>query len=67
MDGTEMMGSDEELREAEERLDRESKEPAPAEDAGPDSLNNIAPSLPEDVAKKILREAFKHFPIPGKK
>jgi hypothetical protein len=63
-----MMGSDEELREAEERLQRESKEPTQADEAGqPDALNDIAPSLPEDVAKKILREAFKHFPIPGKK
>lgn len=63
-----MMGSDEELREAEERLEREPKEPTQAEDAGKaDALNDIAPSLPEDVAKKILRDAFKHFPIPGKK
>jgi hypothetical protein len=63
-----MIGSDEELREAEERLERESKERAQVEDAGQaDALNDIAPSLPEDVAKKILRDAFKHFPIPGKK
>ncbi|MDG9925155.1 MULTISPECIES: hypothetical protein [unclassified Pseudomonas] len=63
-----MIGSDEDLREAEEGLERDSKETAQAEDAGQvDALNDIAPSLPEDVAKKILREAFKHFPIPGKK
>ena len=63
-----MIGSDEDLREAEEGLERDSKESGQIDDASqPDVLNDIAPSLPEDVAKKILRDAFKHFPIPGKK
>ena len=63
-----MIGSDEELREAEEALDNDSKESGQVDDAGqPDALNNVAPSSPEDVAKKILREAFRHFPLPGKK
>lgn len=67
-EGADMVGSDEDLREAEERLERDSKEPGQAGDAGPsETLNDVAPALPEDVAKKILRDAFKHFPIPGKK
>lgn len=63
-----MVNSDEDLREAEEGLERESEvvEPAVADEPA-ESLSDLAPSSPEDVAKKILREAFKSFPIPGKK
>jgi hypothetical protein len=67
-EGAEMIDSDEDLREAEEELEGGSKESDPSDNASqPDVLSDFAHSLPEDVAKKILRDAFKHFPIPGKK
>jgi len=67
-----MVGSDEELHKAQER---DSAEPAsPEEKVGPaeaepseERLLDIAPARPEDVARKILRDALKSFPIPGKK
>ncbi|MDD0843092.1 hypothetical protein [Pseudomonas sp. Gutcm_11s] len=66
-----MVGSDDELRETEERLDRSTAEPAQDNgDADAEEqplLNDVAPSSPEDVARKILRDALKSFPIPGKK
>jgi hypothetical protein len=67
-EGAEMIGSDEHLREAEEGLERDSKESDPSDNASqPEVLSDVAPSQPEDVARKILRETFKHFPVPGKK
>lgn len=63
-----MIGSDEDLREAEEELEGDSKESASSDNASQqDVLSDFAPSLPEDVAKKIMRDAFRRFPIPGKK
>lgn len=69
-----MVGSDEELRKAEER---DSVEPAqeaesvtresPEAEQSDEQLVEVAPARPEDVARKILREALKSFPIPGKK
>lgn len=62
------MNSDEDLREVEKGLGQDSAVPGPAaDDDKPDALTDVAPSRPEDVARKILREAFKAFPIPGKK
>jgi hypothetical protein len=60
-----MVNSDEDLREVEKGLGRDATAPEPAADDG--RLADMAPSQPEDVARKILREAFKAFPIPGKK
>lgn len=63
-----MVNSDEDLREVEKGLGQDSAVPGPAaDDDRSDALTDVAPARPEDVAKKILREAFKSFPTPGKK
>lgn len=67
-----MVGSDEELQETEENNAVDHSQEADVttqSSADVDEKNLIeAPSiLPEDVAKRILSEALKSFPIPGKK
>ncbi|WP_252271355.1 hypothetical protein [Pseudomonas subflava] len=68
-----MIGSDDELQAAEDRNAQQATEaevatkPADEETLADDVLVDIAPAQPEDVARKILRETLKSFPIPGKK
>lgn len=60
------MNSDEDLRKVEKGLGQDSALPATDDDKS-DALIDVAPARPEDVARKILREAFKAFPMPGRK
>lgn len=64
--------SDEELRETEEHhIAEHSQEaeiaPQPTAEVHEENLIEVPSILPEDVAKRILSEALKSFPIPGKK